>query len=60
MMVKVLLYSYCTGVASSSHIVQRLHEEFAFRVFAANNTPGFRIISDFCKDYLKALADLFH
>ena len=60
MMVKVLLYGYCAGVASSRRIAQRLHEEIAFRVLAANNTPDFRTISDFRKDHLKALAGLFH
>ena len=59
MMVKVLLYGYCTGVASSRRIAQRLHEDIAFRVLAANNTPDFRTISDFRKDHLEALADLF-
>ena len=39
MMVKVLLYGYCTGVASSRRIAQRLHEDIAFRVLVANNTP---------------------
>ena len=53
MMVKVLLYGYCTGVAPSRRIAQRLHEDIAFRVLAANNTPDFR------KDHLEALADLF-
>ena len=60
MMVKVLLYGYCTGVASSRRIARRLHEDIAFRVLAANNTPDFRTISDFRKDHLAALADLFH
>ncbi len=60
MMVKVLLYGYCTGVASSRRIAQRLHEDTGFRVLAANNTPDFRTISDFRKDHLKALADLFY
>ncbi len=60
MMVKVLLYGYCTGVVSSRRIAQRLHEDIAFRVLAANNAPDFRNISDFRKDHLKALADLFH
>ena len=41
MMVKVLLYGYCVGVASSRRIAQRLHEDIAFRVLAANNTLGF-------------------
>ena len=46
MMVKVLLYGYCVGVASSRRIARRLHEDIAFRVLAANNTPDFRTISD--------------
>ena len=58
--VKVLLYGYCTGVASSRRIAQRLHEDIAFRVLAANNTPDFRNISDFRKDHLAALAELFY
>ena len=41
MMVKALLYGYCTGVASCRRIAQRLHEDIAFRVLAANNTPDF-------------------
>ena len=59
MMVKVLLYGYCIGVASSRRIAQRLHEDIAFRVLAANNTPDFRTISDFRKDHLGALSGLF-
>ena len=59
MMVKVLLYGYCAGVASSRRIAQRLHEDIAFRVLAANNTPDFRTISDFRKDHLEALGNLF-
>ena len=59
MMVKVLLYGYCIGVASSRRIAQRLHEDIAFRVLAANNTPDFCTISDFRKDHLGALSGLF-
>ena len=59
MMVKVLLYAYCIGVASSRKIAGRLEEDIAFRVLAANNTPDFRTISDFRKDHLKALSGLF-
>ena len=59
MMVKVLLYGYCIGVASSRRIAQRLHEDIAFRVLAANNAPDFRTISDFRKDHLAALSGLF-
>ena len=50
---------YCVGVASSRRIAQRLHEDIAFRVLAANNTPDFRTISDFRKDNLDALSGLF-
>ena len=59
MMVKVLLYAYCVGVPSSRRVAQRLHEDIAFRVLAANNTPDFRTISDFRKDHLEALSGLF-
>lgn len=59
MMVKVLLYGYCTGVASSRKIEKHLCEDIAFRVLAANNTPDFRTISDFRKDHLKALSGVF-
>ena len=59
MMVKALLHGYCVGVASSRKIAQRLHEDIAFRVLAANNTPDFRTISDFRKDHLAALTGLF-
>ena len=55
MMVKVLLYAYCVGVPSSRRIERRLHEDIAFRVLAANNTPDFRTISDFRKEHLAAL-----
>ena len=48
MMVKVLLYGYCIGVASSRRIATRL--------LAANNTPDFRTISDFRKVHLAALS----
>ena len=59
MMVKMLRYGYCIGLASSRRIAQRLHEDIAFRVLAANNTPDFRTISDFRKDHLAALTGLF-
>ena len=49
----MLVYGYCIGVASSRRIAQRLHEDIAFRVLAANNTPDFR------KDHLGAVSGLF-
>lgn len=59
MMVKVMLYAYCIGVPSSRKIEKRMEEDIGFRVLAANNTPDFRTISDFRKDHLKSLAELF-
>jgi len=59
MMVKVLLYAYCIGVPSSRKIARRLQEDIAFRVLSANNTPDFRTISDFRKEHLEALSELF-
>ena len=47
------------GVPSSRRIARRLHEDVAFRVLAANNTPDFRTISDFREDHLEALSGLF-
>ncbi len=46
-------------MASSCHIAQRLHEDIAFQVLAANNTPDFRTVSDFRKNHLEAWGDLF-
>ncbi len=59
MMVKLLLYAYCIGVPSSRKIEKRLHEDIAFRVLAANNTPDFKTIADFRKNHLEALAGIF-
>jgi len=59
MMVKVLLYAYCKGVRSSRKIAQRLEEDVAFKVLAANNCPDFRTISDFRKIHLERLKTLF-
>jgi transposase len=59
MMVKLLLYGYAIGVASSRRLAQRCEEDVAFRVLTANNTPDFRTISDFRKRHLGALEALF-
>jgi transposase len=59
MMTKVLVYAYCVGVFSSRRIEQRLTEDIAFRVLAADNHPNFRTISDFRKIHLATLEGLF-
>ncbi|MBI5200629.1 MAG: IS1182 family transposase [Elusimicrobia bacterium] len=59
MMVKVLIYAYCVGLASSRRIERGLVEDVALRYLAANNTPDFRTISDFRMRHLEALQGLF-
>jgi transposase len=59
MMTKVLVYAYCVGIFSSRKIQNRLVEDVAFRVLAADNRPDFRTISDFRKIHHKALEGLF-
>jgi transposase len=59
MMVKVLLYGYCTGVYASRRIAKRVQEDVAFRVLAAGNAPDFRTISEFRRRHLEVLSGLF-
>jgi hypothetical protein len=57
--VKVLLYAYAVGIPASRQIARKLEEDVAFRVLAANQRPAFRTLSDFRKQHLPALAELF-
>jgi transposase len=59
MMVKVLLYGYCTGTYSSRRIAAKLLDSVAFRYLAAGNQPDFRTVSDFRKRHEVALSGLF-
>ncbi|MBA4158768.1 MAG: transposase [Gemmatimonadetes bacterium] len=59
MMVKVLLYAYCTGVVSSRLMAQALEGDVAFRYLAANQQPDFRTLSDFRNEHREALEGLF-
>lgn len=59
MLVKVLFYAYAVGVPASRQMARKLDEDVAFRVLAANQRPDFRTLSDFRKQHLAALADLF-
>ena len=52
MMLKVLIYSYATGVFSSRGIARKLYEDVAFRVLSAGNFPAHRTISEFRKRHL--------
>jgi transposase len=59
MMVKLLLYGYCTGMPSSRKIEQATHRDVAFRVLAADQHPDHASIAEFRKRHLDALAGLF-
>src|SRR6266498_4924643 len=52
----VLLYGYCLGVRSSRQIERRCHEDIAFRVFMANETPDHVTIARFRVRHEPALA----
>jgi transposase len=52
----VLLYGYCLGVRFSRQIERRLHEDLAFRVLAANQTPDHVTIARFRVRHEQALA----
>ena len=58
LMVKVLLYAYCTGRPSSRKIERATHEDVAFRVLTAEH-PDHDSIAEFRKRHLEALAGLF-
>jgi len=47
MMLKLLLFGYCTGTYSSRKMAAKLQDSVAFRFLAAGNEPDFRTISDF-------------
>ncbi len=59
MLVKVLVYGHCVGVTSSRKLAAGCENEVALRYLTANQQPDFRTISDFRRDHLSALEELF-
>jgi transposase len=59
MMVGLLLYAYCVGVASSRRIESKTYEDIAFRVIAAGQHPDHTCVSEFRRQHLDVLAGLF-
>ena len=59
MMVRLLLYAYCTGQTSSRKIEEATYINLAYRYLSANQHPDHDTIAAFRKQHLKALADLF-
>lgn len=59
MMLKILIYGYCTGVHSSRKLAKKCEDEVAFRYLSGNNLPKFRAIADFRARHLAAFKKLF-
>ncbi len=59
MMVKLLVYGYCTGRFSSRKIEKACWEDVPFRVLSGNQQPDHDSIADFRKRHLKVLSALF-
>ncbi len=59
LMVRLLLYGYCVGVASSRQIEHRTYEDVAFRYLAADQHPDHDTINTFRQTHLTELAGLF-
>jgi transposase len=59
MLVCLLLYSYSMGVYSSRKIALACERNLAFLAIVGVDRPDFRTISDFRKEHLGRLADLF-
>src|SRR3989338_9621758 len=59
MMMKLLLYAYCTGKPSSRKIEKATWEEVAYRVLSADQHPDHDSIAEFRKRHLLVLGGLF-
>lgn len=59
LLVKLLLYGYCTGKVSSRKLERATYEEVPYRVLAANQHPDHASIAAFRQTHLQALAALF-
>jgi transposase len=59
MMVRVLLYGYCTGIYSSRKMQAKTYEDVAFRYLAADEHPDHSTLAEFRQRHLEALAALF-
>ena len=59
MMVRVLLYGYCTGSYSSRKIQAKTYEDVGFRYLAVDEHPDHSTLAEFRQRHLEALAGLF-
>lgn len=59
LMLKLLIFGYCTGVFSSRRVAKKIEEDVAFRVLAAGQMPSHRSICRFRQKHLNQFASLF-
>ncbi|MBC8328880.1 MAG: IS1182 family transposase [Planctomycetes bacterium] len=59
MLLKVLIYGYCSGVFSSRKIARGLEDSVAFRYLAGGNNPSHRTICRFRQEHLADFQGLF-
>lgn len=59
LMVKLLVYGYCTGRMSSRKLEQATYDDVAFRVLCCDQHPDHDSIADFRKRHLAELGQLF-
>lgn len=59
LMVKLLIYGYCTGRMSSRKIEQATYDEVAFRALSCNQQPDHDSIAGFRQRHLRELGRLF-
>jgi transposase len=60
LLLKVLLYGYCIGVASSRRLEKATYEDVATRWLATDQHPHFTTLARFRRRNLPLLDDLFH
>lgn len=59
MMLKLLYYGYATGIRSSRAIAKAINEVIPFMWLSGGRRPDFRTISDFRKNQIEKIKDLF-
>ena len=59
LMVRLLVYGYCTGVVSSRQIEKRTHEDVAFRYLSADTHPDHSTFNEFGNGIWRRWRDCF-
>ena len=59
LMLKLLIFSYSTGVFSSRKIARQIEENVAFRVLAAGHSPSHRSVCRFRQEHIAEFNELF-